>query len=260
MNLDGNKLANLWRDIMNKKELTDFALREIKEKVIADVKDIDSGNVGIRDGDVDDRDESTGGASYTDIDTRVPRTRNVKIKALGDIPIDEGSEDEFELVGESNHVSYDSTGNNTIMSHPSVNENSKTVTLKNERVIKLEKKTMMLIIFRFEKTEAISMSQRENLTKVKIKKSLEKYIDFANLIIQEFCDDIELDMNYTNTMSFACPKTVESKLGVKPKKKRKLEKYKKPKWEINIEKEIEAIREMSILRNKDPKTREPGRL
>ena len=35
---------------MNKKRLTDFELREIKEKVIADVKDIGSGNVGIRDG------------------------------------------------------------------------------------------------------------------------------------------------------------------------------------------------------------------
>ena len=39
MNLDGNKLVNVRRDIMNKKRLTDFELREIKEKVIADVKD-----------------------------------------------------------------------------------------------------------------------------------------------------------------------------------------------------------------------------
>ena len=57
MNLYGNKLANVRRDIMNKKRLTDFELREIKEKVIADVKDIDSRNLGIRDGDVDDKDE-----------------------------------------------------------------------------------------------------------------------------------------------------------------------------------------------------------
>ena len=48
MNLNGNKLANVRRDIMNNKRLTDVELREIKEKVIADVKDIDSGNVGIR--------------------------------------------------------------------------------------------------------------------------------------------------------------------------------------------------------------------
>ena len=46
---------------MNKKRLTDFELREIQEKVIADVKDVDSGNVGIRDGDVDNRDGVTGG-------------------------------------------------------------------------------------------------------------------------------------------------------------------------------------------------------
>ena len=40
MNLNGNKLANVWRDIMNKKRLTDFELGEIKEKVIADVKNM----------------------------------------------------------------------------------------------------------------------------------------------------------------------------------------------------------------------------
>ena len=54
--------------------MTDFELTEIKEKVIADVKDIDSGNVGIRDGDVDDRDEGTGGVGCTDADTKVART------------------------------------------------------------------------------------------------------------------------------------------------------------------------------------------
>ena len=40
MNLNGNKLANVWRDIMNKKRLTDFELGKIKEKVIADVKNM----------------------------------------------------------------------------------------------------------------------------------------------------------------------------------------------------------------------------
>ena len=54
-------------------------------------------------------------------------------------------------------------------------------------------------------------------------------------------------MNDVNTMLYACAKTVESKLGVKPKKKRKPDKNKKPKWKINIEKEIETMRgEMSI--------------
>ena len=116
---------------MNKKRLTDFELREIKEKVTIDVKDIDSGNVGIRDEDVDGRNAGTGGVSCTDADTREARTRNVDqrenvkhTRALNDIPIDGGSEDEFELVGEGNrNVGYDTTGNNTIMSHLSVNEN-----------------------------------------------------------------------------------------------------------------------------------------
>ena len=58
-------------------------------------------------------------------------------------------------------------------------------------------------------------------------------------------------------MLYVCTKTVESKFGVKPKKKRKLDKNKKkPKWKINIEKKIETMSgEMLILseieRNKD---------
>ena len=47
MNLNEHKLANVRKGIMNKKRFTNFGLREIKEKVIGDVKDIDSGNVDI---------------------------------------------------------------------------------------------------------------------------------------------------------------------------------------------------------------------
>ena len=98
------------------------------------MKDINSGNVGIRDGDVDDRDECTGSTSCTDADTKVARKSYVDQRenvnhtgTLDDIPIDEGSRDEFELVDEGNHnASYDTTDNNIVMSHPSVNENSKT--------------------------------------------------------------------------------------------------------------------------------------
>ena len=190
MNLNGTKLANVRRDIMNKKRLTDFELKGIREKVIADVKDIDSGNVDIRDGDADDRNEGTGGVSCTDADTRVARTRYVDqrenvnhMRALDDIPTDEGSEDEFELVGEGTHnVSYDATGNNTIIHHSSANENSKTNSnpkrLKSDRNGK-ENNDVEYTSFRneiietIEKTEAISMSERENLTAVNINKSQE---------------------------------------------------------------------------------------
>ena len=79
---------------------------------------------------------------------------------VNDIPTDEESGDEFELVSEGNHnVSHDNTGNNIIMSHSSVNENSKTLTLKNERMIKLEKKTMMLSILRLE-TKLLRLSKK----------------------------------------------------------------------------------------------------
>ena len=67
-------------------------------------------------------------------------------------------------------------------------------------------------------------------------------------------------MNDVSTMLYACSKTIVSKLGVKPKKRRKPDKNKNPKRKINIEKEIETMKgEMSIFseiaRNKDPKTK-----
>ena len=141
--------------------MTDFELREIKGKVIADVKDIDSGNVVIRDDDVDDKDEGTGGVICTDADTRVARTKYVDLRenishigSLDDILINEVSEDEFDLVGGGNHnMSYDTTSNIITLScfnQVSMKIVKLTLTLKNETLIELEKKTTMLIIFRLE--------------------------------------------------------------------------------------------------------------
>ena len=63
------------------------------------MKDTDSGSVGIRDVDVDDKDEGTGGTSCTDADTRVARTRYVDLRenlnhteTLDNILIDEDLE------------------------------------------------------------------------------------------------------------------------------------------------------------------------
>ena len=178
MNVNGNILANVRRDIMNNQRLTDVELREIKEKVIADVKDIDSGNVGIKEWDVDDRDEGTGSTSCTDADTRVARTRYVDQRenvnhtgTLDDISTDEEPGDEFELVGEGSYnVSYHTTRNSIIMSHPSVNENSKTNSDPEKRKSDQTGKennnieyTLLRneIIESIEKTEAIGMSERE---------------------------------------------------------------------------------------------------
>ena len=44
-----------------------------------------------------------------------------------------------------------------------------------------------------------------------MKKSKEKYLNFSNLAIQEFYDDIELDMNDFNTMLYACAKQLKKK-------------------------------------------------
>ena len=111
-----------------------------------------------------------------------------------------------------------------------------TVALKSERVTELGKKTMMLSILRLEtklfkllKKLLVWVMWKPNIKK--IKEVTKKYLNFANLAIQEFCDDTELDMNDVKTMLYACAKTVESKLGVKSKKKRKAFKNGKSKIE-----------------------------
>ena len=76
INLDGNNLANVRRDIMNKKRLKDFKLKETKQKVTAGAKD----TLGIRDGYVDDRDKGTSGVSCTDADTGEAMIKNVDQK------------------------------------------------------------------------------------------------------------------------------------------------------------------------------------
>ena len=156
------------------------------------MKDINSGNVGIRDGDVDDRDECTGSTSCTDADTKVARKSYVDQRenvnhtgTLDDIPIDEGPVHEFEFVGEGNHnASYNTSGNNIIMSHVSINENSQTNSnpkKQNNHQTRKENNDVKYTSFRnkiietIKKTEAISMSERENLTKVKVRKSQENF-------------------------------------------------------------------------------------
>ena len=77
-------------------------------------------------------------------------------------------------------MSNDTTGNNIIMSHLSVNENSKTNSdPKKRKSYQTGKENTNVeytslkneIIDTIEKTEAISIPERENLAKVKVKKS-----------------------------------------------------------------------------------------
>ena len=65
-----------------------------------------------------------------------------------------------------------------------------TVTIKSERVIELEMKTMMLSIL-FLETKLLELLKKLKLLvskkiKIKIKKSQEKYLKFSNAAIQEF--------------------------------------------------------------------------
>ena len=116
------------------------------------------------------------------------------------------------------------------MYHLSVNENSKiNSSPQKSRIDRIAKENNDVeytsfrnkIIKTSEKNEAISMSEPADLTKVKIKKSQENDLNFANLAIQEFCDDIEMDMNGVNTMLYVCAKPLTLNLELNPKKPKK---------------------------------------
>ena len=138
---------------------------------------------------ITDRDERTGGVCCTDGGTRVagtgcvvePRENINHIGTLDHITIYERSEDKFKLVGKGKHnVSYNTTDNNTIISHLSINKYSKTNSNpkkgKSERTWK-ENSDIGYTLFgndiikNIAETEAISTSECENLRKIKINKS-----------------------------------------------------------------------------------------
>ena len=127
---------------------------------------------------ITDRDESTGGVCCTDAGTRVARTGCVErreninhIGTLDHITIYERSEDKFKLVGKGKHnVSYNTTDNNTIISHLSINKYSKTNSNpKKERVKELEKKTVMSGIPRLETKLLKILQKRKLLVRVNVK-------------------------------------------------------------------------------------------
>ena len=138
------------------------------------------------------------------------------------------------------------------MSHPSVNENSKANSnpkkWKSDRAGK-ENNDVEYTSFRnkiietFEKTEAISMSESGNLTKVKIKKSQEKCLNFPNLAIQEFCDDIELDMMMLRQCCMLLQKQLNLYLELKRKRKENLTKTKSQSGELILKMKLKRWEE-----------------
>jgi len=84
--------------------------------------------------------------------------------------------------------------------------------------------------------------------KVNFGKKNEKVLKMANAIIAELCNEIELDLTDLNTVLHANATTLETRLGIKTKKKKKSNSHKNPRWKVKIEKEIESMRsEISIL-------------
>ena len=222
-NIDENKLATTRRYIMNEKKLTDFELREIKKRVIAEIK-------GLEEQSVENQAEENATTPEQQIEEQTG-TENYQENIEGILNEDERNNNEEQ---------------------PRYND-EEFANFKREVTENIEK-------FGIEK-----MKERVDLTKIKVKRTQQKYISFANQVIEEISSSSEMSINEINTVLYSCAKTVETNIGVKPKQKRKVTKHKKPKWKVNIEKEVEMLRgEISILseieRKNDPRTRKARKL
>ena len=253
-NIDSNKLANTRRDILKNKRLLDVELSEVKERVRKDIR------------------EETINSNARMIDPE-----NLGNGVLDDIPVDEVSDEDIDFQqARRNGIHYDDVNSNNNQISPHIQQKSDKVSTDDTLVENIgslpddfdfeEFETLKEeIVLRIEDVEDKPFEERENLVKVCIKKSNEKIIKMANYVIEEICSGVDLDLTDLNIIIYATAKTIEARLGIRPKKKRKHHVHKKPRWQMKIDKEIEDMRcEISILteieNGNNPKTRKSRKL
>ena len=245
--MDGNRLANTRRDILKHNRLLDVQLNEIKKKVRDEIrKESNIHEQQVQNienlGDKEAIDDTLMNEVYNDdIDFHDDGVNRNDIQ----IPSSVRSESLSVPVGESRSENFANLPDNFDV----------------EELAQLKEEILSCIV----EVENIAIEDRESLVKVSIRKRNEKGLQMANYIIAEVCNEVELDLTDLNTILYATAKTIERKLGIKQKKKRKPNLNKKPRWQTKIEKEIENMRsEISILteieNGNNPKTRKSRKL
>ena len=266
LNMDSNKLANVRRDILKNKRLLDVELNEIKRKVNQDAR----------------INQNTNHNQQVMNDALMAENyRLICEEALNDIPLDEISDDDDETNPQKrNDVRYDDldSHNSSAKKNPNYSAEREESRGIDDRLTSDDNYMNDIsdlqeyisfkedIIACIAQTELKGMQERENLNKVIFRKKDLQLLTMSNTIISEICKEVDLDLTDLNTVLYATAKTLETRLGIKPKKKKPPNnRQKKPRWKLKIENEVENMRsEISILteieNGNNPKTRKSRKL
>ena len=97
--------------------------------------------------------------------------------------------------------------------------------------------------------EHTEMYEREPLLKIRHVHKCKNILKHGNAALEIICEEVNPDLTELNEIIYATSKVLQSKCGIKSKKKsNKKKKTNKPKWQVKIDKEIENFRkDISIL-------------
>ena len=224
--IDANKLANIRRDILKKKRISDAEIYEIKEEVKTIIKKIKN-DLRIRDG----------------------QTKVKKDKESDDEEIFLGFDDDGEAVMlKQCHVVVKDINQeeNKVCENGTLIEQETKTNSWNQEIESIKES----ILNELGVVQEMDIKDRESLNKVRINKKAKTLIEYGNMafeaIIQELCPDLTT----YNQLLYATGKVITNMCSERKKKKKKKNPHRqqKPKWKERIEKEIELMRgELSIL-------------
>ena len=104
------------------------------------------------------------------------------------------------------------------------------------------------ILREFSRTEHQDFSERDPLPKITNSAKLNLKIKLYNVALKKILTNKECDLSNLSAIIYATGKAISNQMGVKTKKKKSKHTNKPPKWKVKIQKEIDALRaELSIL-------------
>ena len=159
-------------------------------------------------------------------------TREVQIEGNGN----EGNLDEQELELPNNVDLADENNVDELDPHEVVVDEEELLAMKTD------------IIEELSVIKHTEMNQRETLLKIRHPYKYKTMLEIGNKALEQLCHDMTSDLTELNELIYATGKVLQTKCGIKSRKRKTKRKSNKAKWQVKIEKEIESFRrEISIL-------------
>ena len=104
------------------------------------------------------------------------------------------------------------------------------------------------ILCKFSKTEHQDFSERDLLPKITNSAQLNLKVKLCDVALKKILTNKECDLSNLNAIIYATGKAISNQTGVKTKKKKSKHTNKPPKWKVKIQKKTDALQtELSIL-------------